>query len=156
MTNGWGDMSAILVDTNVLVYAYDRSELGKLRRAVAVLDRLTEANAGVLSTQVLAEFYNAVTRRLDVPLAPDQAAQRLDYYVQAWAVLSVTPQVVQEAVRGERRYGFHFWDAQIWATARLNDVPLVFSEDFSAGSEIEGVRFVNPFTAAFRFEDWGL
>jgi predicted nucleic acid-binding protein len=147
-------MTAILVDTNVLVYAYDRSEPEKQRRALAVLDWLVDANAGVLSTQVLAEFYNAATRKLCVPLTLDQVAQRLDYYVQVWMILDVTPQVVQEAVRGVRRYGFQVWGAQIWAAAKLNDVPVVFSEDFSAGSVIEGVRFVNPFAAEFRFEDW--
>jgi predicted nucleic acid-binding protein len=149
-------VSAILVDTNVLVYAYDRSAPDKLRRALNILDRLVETDSGVLSTQVLSEFYNASTRKLSVPLTPDQAAQRLDYYVQVWKILDVTPPIVLEAVRGVRQHNFDFWDAQIWAAAKMNDVPLVFSEDFSAGSEIEGVRFVNPFATAFRFEDWEL
>ena len=149
-------MNAILVDTNVLVYAYDRSESEKLRRALVVLDRLVETGTGVLSTQVLAEFYDAVTRKLRLPLTPDQAAQRLEHYTQAWTVLSVTAPVVLEAVRGAQRYGFHFWDAQIWASAKLNHVSLVFSEDFGTGSEIDGVRFINPFVTEFRLEDWGL
>jgi predicted nucleic acid-binding protein len=156
MRSGWINVNAILVDTNVLVYAYDRSEPDKQRRALAVLDWLVGKGAGVLSTQVLAEFYSATTRRLRVPLTPDQAAQRLDSFVQVWAILDITPRIVLEAVRGVQRYGFHSWDAQIWAAAKLNDVPVVFSEDFGAGSEIEGVRFVDPFASDFKLGDWGL
>jgi predicted nucleic acid-binding protein len=149
-------MTAVLVDTNVLVYAYDRSESEKQLRALAVLDRLVEADAGVLSTQILAEFYNTVTYKLASPLTPAQAHRRLEQYVQVWKVLDVTPQVVLEAVRGTREYGFHFWDAQIWAAARLNGIATILSEDFSAGAEIEGVRFANPFAVEFSPEDWGL
>ena len=59
-----------------------------------------------------------------------------------------------EAARGVRDYQFNFWDAQIWAAARLNQVPVVFSEDFNTGQVTEGVRFVNPFAEDFRAEDW--
>lgn len=149
-------MASILVDTNVLVYAYDRSEPEKQRRALDVLDRLVTADVGFLSAQVLAEFYNAVTRKLASPLTLDQAEKRLERYVQVWRVLDVTPPIVLEAARGTRKHGFHFWDAQIWAAAKLNGVPTVFSEDFSAGAEIEGVRFVNPFVQDFRPEAWDL
>ena len=54
----------IFVDTNILVYAYDRSEPEKQGRAVEVLDRLATRGAGVISTQVLAEFFVTVTRKL--------------------------------------------------------------------------------------------
>ena len=61
---------------------------------------------------------------------------------------------VLEAARGVRDHQFNFWDAQIWATARLNQIPLVFSDDFSVGAVIEGVKFVNPFVEDFQPEDW--
>jgi predicted nucleic acid-binding protein len=47
-----------------------------------------------------------------------------------------------------------FWDAQIWAAARLNQIPIIFSEDFNAGSAIEGVRFTNPFASGFQIAEW--
>lgn len=149
-------MTALLVDTNVLVYAYDRSEVGKQRRALDVLDRLAMAGTGFLSTQVLAEFYNVVTLKLVSPLTPTQAYQRLEHYVQVWIVLDVTPQVVLEAARGAHEHSFHFRDAQIWAVAKLNGVPAVLSEDFADGAEIEGIRFANPFAETFQPEAWGL
>ncbi len=149
-------MAAILVDTNVLVYAHDSSERSKQRRAIDVLDRITAAANGALSAQVLSEFYNTATRKLSPPLTLKQAEAQLGYFVALWTVFDVTPRVVLEAARGVRDYQFSFWDAQIWAVARLNQVPVVFSEDFNPGAVIEGVRFVNPFAEDFRPEAWGL
>jgi len=48
---------------------------------------------------------------------------------------------------------FSFWDAQIWATARLNQISVVFSEDFSVGASVEGIRFTNPFGPEFRLRE---
>jgi predicted nucleic acid-binding protein len=64
----------------------------------------------------------------------------------------MTPQIVLEAVQGVRDHQFSFWDAQIWAVARLNQVEAVFSEDFNPGAVIEGVRLVNPFAEDFELE----
>ncbi len=144
----------VLVDTNVLVYAYDRSEPEKQRRALEVLDRLAVTGMGVISTQVLAEFFVAVTRKITVPLSVAEAYERLENYLQAWDVVEVTGLVVLEAARGVRDYRFNFWDAQIWATARLNQIPVVFSEDFNPGQVTEGVRFVNPFAEDFHLAEW--
>ena len=149
-------MAAILIDTNVLVYAYDRSEPEKQRRALQVLDGLARAGSGCLSAQVLSEFFVNVTRKIATPLSVAQATERIEHYVQLWPVFEVTAQTVLEAVRGTREHSLSFWDAQIWAAARLNQVGVVFSEDFNPGAVVEGVRFVNPFADDFRAEDWGL
>lgn len=144
----------VFVDTNVLVYAYDRSEPEKQRQALWVLDRLVLAGMGVIDTQIIAEFFVAVTRKISIPLSVDEAYERVQNYVRAWPVLGVSEMVVLEAARGVRDHQFSFWDAQIWAAARLNQIPVVFSEDFNAGSVIEGIRFVNPFSADFQFKEW--
>lgn len=62
--------------------------------------------------------------------------------------------IVLEAARGARDHGLAYYDAQIWASARLNQVPTIFSEDFTDGQVLEGVRFINPFSTNFRLEDW--
>ena len=144
----------VLVDTSVLVYAYDRSEHEKQRRALEVLDRLAVSGIGVISTQVLSEFFVAITRKIPAPLSVADAYDRVKNYLQSWTVLDVTGMIVLEAARGVRDHQFNFWDAQIWAAARLNQIPVVFSEDFNVGQVTEGVRFVNPFAEDFRFEDW--
>jgi predicted nucleic acid-binding protein len=144
----------IFVDTNVLVYAYDRSEPQKQQQALRVLDRLAMTGAGVISTQVLLEFFVAVTRKIAAPLSIDEAYERVKNYLQSWTTLDLTGMVVLEAIRGVRDHQFNFWDAQIWAIARLNQVAVVFSEDFNVGSVIEGVRFANPFAEDFQIEEW--
>jgi predicted nucleic acid-binding protein len=144
----------IFVDTNVLVYAYDRSEPQKQRRALEVLDRLAVSRVGVISTQVLAEFFVAVTRKIETPLSVSEAYVRVKNYLQAWTVLDLTGMIVLEAARGVREHQFNFWDAQIWAAAHLNQIPVVFSEDFNVGAVTEGVHFVNPFAEGFQIENW--
>lgn len=147
-------MATILVDTNVLVYAHDRGEYAKQGGAIETLQRLQATGRGCLSVQCLAEFFRAVTRGPAPMLPIDQAAQQVERLALAWPVLDVTPQVVLEATRGVQDHQLPYWDAQIWATAHLNQIPVVFSEDFSAGAVLEGVRFVNPFAEGFQIEDW--
>ena len=66
----------------------------------------------------------------------------------------MTPLVVAEALRGVRTHRLPFWDAQLWATARLNQVPVILSEDFGPGTVLDGIRFVNPFADDFNLDEW--
>jgi predicted nucleic acid-binding protein len=77
------------------------------------------------------------------------ATQQAEYLTRTFETFPVTSQVVLEAIRGVREYQLSFWDALIWAAARLNQIPILFSEDFNLGSVMEGVRFVNPFAPDF-------
>lgn len=144
----------VLVDTNVLVNAYDRAEPQKQQQAIALLDQLVQHEMGVLTTQILAEFFVTVTRKLAAPLSPADAYTRIEHFLLAWTVYETSGLVVLEAARGVRDHQLSFWDAQIWATARLYQLPVVLSEDFSSGPSLEGVRFVNPFDPAFQLDDW--
>jgi predicted nucleic acid-binding protein len=134
-----------LVDTNVLVYAYDLSEPAKQERAFEVLDHLAETGAGVLSVQVLSEFFTVVTRKIPKPLSVEDAVERVENYLRAWRVLPLTAALVFEALRGVQTHGMSYWDALIWATAKLNQIATILSEDFADGRLLEGVRFSNPF-----------
>lgn len=137
-------MNRILIDTNILVYAYDQRTPYKQRRAIEVLNRVREAQSGVVTAQVLSEFYVAATRKLKPPLAPNQAEAQLQAFAAQWPVLPITETVVLLAARRTQDYHMHFWDAQIWACARLHGIPLIYSEDFNSGAVIEDVRFANP------------
>lgn len=145
---------AILVDTNVLVYAHDRRFPDKQRRAVQVLVALRAAGIGRLGTQCLAEFFNSTTRRIGGLLSQEEAATQVADLAEGWPVLSLTSAIILEAVRGVRQHHMNYWDAQIWASARLNQVDAVFSEDFNSGSSLEGIRFINPFAADFDLAFW--
>jgi predicted nucleic acid-binding protein len=140
----------VLVDSNVLVYAYDRAAAAKQRQAVEVIDHLLTTSSGVLSTQVLSEFFVTVTRRIAYPLSLAEAEMRLHNLFRVWPVIEVTGLIVLEAARGVREHRFSFWDAQIWAAAKLNQIPIVFSEDFSDGRMTEGIQFIDPFSVHFK------
>ncbi|MBI4674592.1 MAG: PIN domain-containing protein [Chloroflexi bacterium] len=147
-------MALVLIDTNVLVYAYDRGEHVKQEQAIRVLEYLHEKQIGRVSVQSLSEFFSATTKGKTPILTREQAAQQVEDFVKIWRVLDLTPQVVIEALRGVREHQFAYWDAQIWAVARLNQVPTIFSEDFNVGAELEGVCFVNPFADDFVLSEW--
>jgi predicted nucleic acid-binding protein len=141
--------SAFLVDTNVLVYVYDATNAAKRRQAMAVMDQLRLRGAGALSAQVLGEFFVTVTRKIPQPLTAAEAERRVANYLRSWPVYELTPLVVLEAVQGVQRYQLSYWDSLIWATAKLNGVANVLSEDFNDGALLDGVRFLNPFGPRF-------
>ena len=142
----------ILVDTNILLYAYDRGEPAKQPQALTVLDGLAVNGSGVLTPQVLAEFFVNATKKVQPPLTTEEAYERIQNYLLSWEILDITGPVVLEAARGVRTYQMSYWDAQIWATARMNQIPVVLTEDFGNRTIIEGVRFVNPFGSDFNLE----
>ena len=147
-------MAPILIDTNLLVYLYDFQAPKKQAQARQVLDHLNLTKSGRLSAQNLAEFLNVSTRKLEPPLSRAEALSQVSLFTRMWPVFDLTALIVLEAGRGARDHGLAYYDAQIWATARLNQVTVVFSEDFSDGQVLEGVRFANPFAQGFRVEEW--
>ena len=118
------------------------------------MEHLRFTGSGRLSAQSLAEFFHATTRGARPLLTVEQATQQVEWLAHAWPVLDITLLVVLEAARGVRDHKLAYWDAQLWATARLNQIPAIFSEDFNIGAVLEGVRFVNPFSADFVLEAW--
>ena len=144
----------ILIDTNLLIYLYDLNQHDKQKQAERVLEHLELTRSGRLSVQALAEFFSVATRKLSPSLTSTEALDQVTLFIRLWPVFDLTPMIVIEAGRGVRDHKLSYYDAQVWATARLNQVPVVFSEDFRDGSILEGVRFVNPFSPKFLLEKW--
>jgi predicted nucleic acid-binding protein len=147
-------MPPILVDTNVLLYFYDSNSPTKQARAGLILELLYQLGVCRLSAQNLAEFISSVMRKLDPPLTAAQAYEQASLLAESWIIFDLTSQIVLEAARGVRDHGLSYYDALVWAAARLNQVQVIFSEDFQDGQILEGVRFVNPFSAQFDLTNW--
>lgn len=147
-------MAAILIDTNILVYLYDQRDPRRQELARRALEQVETLGVGRLSVQVLAEFFSVVTRKLSPPLTPAEALDQVTLLAQVWPVLDLTSLIVLEAGRAARDHGLPYYDAQLWATAHLNQVPLILSEDFQSGHTLEGVRFVNPLRPDFDLYAW--
>ncbi|MBE9007977.1 PIN domain-containing protein [Fortiea sp. LEGE XX443] len=139
----------VLLDTNILVYIYDPLDAAKQTQASAITDRLIRSGKAVISTQIMGEFFMATTRSRRLLLTPAEALERMRIYLAACHVVDITRLITLEAIRGVETHNFQFWDAQIWATARLNQIEEIYSEDFASGSMVEGVRFTNPLMSGF-------
>jgi predicted nucleic acid-binding protein len=138
-----------VVDTNVLVYALDRREQEKRERAREVLRRVGGAGTATLPAQVLSEFANACMRKLEPRPDPEAVRREVERLMLAFPVLPLTGPVVLEALRGVREHLLSYYDAQIWAVARLGQVGVVLSEDFNPGAVLDGVSFTDPLDPTF-------
>jgi predicted nucleic acid-binding protein len=121
------------VDSNIVIYAYDKLAGAKHERAKKLIASLWESRLGCLSIQVLQEFYVTVTRKVARPLAADVAAEVED---------------VKQAIAIHQRYAISFWDAMVVRSATQLGCATLWSEDLNAGQVYEGVRVMNPFAEA--------
>lgn len=137
----------LFLDTNVLVYLFDHGAPKKRAAARAVLTRHGVDVDLVLSTQVLQEFYVAVTRKLAAPLPPEQAERALRNLARL-PVVPASTDLVLAAVALSRRENFSFWDAMIVEAALRSGAHELLSEDMQDGRRIEGLHIRNPFPAA--------
>lgn len=129
-------------DTNILIYTDDKSASAKQRRALQLVADHRRARTGVVSLQVLQEYFVAVTRKLHV----DAAIARRK--VELWAEFDVAiPELadVLSAIDLHRLHGFSFWDALVLRAAKQSGCSVLLSEDMQDAREVDGVRIVNPF-----------
>ncbi|MEY2434258.1 MAG: hypothetical protein QOC92_3983 [Acidimicrobiaceae bacterium] len=132
------------VDSNVLVYAYDADAGAKHQAARTALIDLWNQESGVLSTQVLQEFYVTVTRKLSTPLARNTARDVVATY-STWRVHSLDVGDVIAASELEERHTLAFWDALILVAAQRLGASRLLSEDLQHGRQIAEMTIVNPF-----------
>jgi predicted nucleic acid-binding protein len=144
--------SVVLIDTNVLIYSTGVDGSPKAAVADAVLKALSDNESGTVSTQVLSEYANTMLRLYPRTAGP-VVVRELTAMRETWPVLTVTETTVIDAIRGTIEHGMSFYDAQLWATARLAGIDVVLTEDFSDGRVVEGVRFVDPFLPSFDLRD---
>ena len=131
------------VDTNVLIYAYDVDAGAKHELAKDALSELWNQRSGVVSIQVLQEFYVNATRKIARPLLK-RAAQSVVSLYAAWC-METTPAEITAAFRIEKESRISFWDALIVASAAKAGTVRILSEDMNARQIIAGIRIENPF-----------
>ena len=132
------------VDTNILVYAHDRSAGVKHKLAQALIEELWSSGGGVLSTQVLQELCINLLRRSTYPLSGEETRSLIKDY-SSWTIVINTAESVVQALDIEVRFKISFWDALIVRCAAVAGCASLLSEDLNHGQMIEGVRIVNPF-----------
>ena len=134
----------VFVDTNILVYAHDLDASVKHDQAAEIVGQLWESRNGVLSTQVLQEFYVTLTRKVSSTLSKLEARKLLQKYSN-WQVVLNDSAIISQASEIEESYNLSFWDALIISAAYSQDVPMILTEDLTHGQIIEGILIKNPF-----------
>lgn len=134
-------MTAFL-DTNVIVYAFDRSDKAKRARAIEVLSSESDY---VISAQVLSEFYIVATRKLDPPLRQSEASRVVEL-LRVLPVVGIDEGLVAAAIATSREADISLWDAQIIEAAAGAGCDVVLTEDLNTGQTIRGITIENPFT----------
>ena len=129
-------------DTNVLVYADDKASPKKQRRAIELVAEQRRAGTGVVSLQVLQEYFVTVTRKLGVDA---RLARRKVELLAEFDVVAPEVADILAAIDLHRLHGFSFWDALILRSAKQAGCRVLLSEDFQDQREVDGVRIVNPF-----------
>jgi len=128
-------------DTNVLVYADDKAAPAKQRRALDLVAEHRRAGTGVVSLQVLQEYFVTVTRKLNEA----RIARRKVELLAEFDVAEPEVADILAAIDLHRLHGFSFWDALVVRAAKQAGCSVLLSEDLQQQREIDGVRIVNPF-----------
>lgn len=133
------------LDTNVLIYTDDHDAPEKQRRALALLAETRRARCGVVSTQVLSEYFVTATRKLGVPA--EVARRKVELFAHLDLVVLGLPDVLH-AIDLHRLHGLSFWDGLIVRAARQARCTILYTEDLQHGRELDGLKIVNPFAAS--------
>lgn len=137
-------MSAVFVDTNVLLYAVDDTDLDKQRRCRDWLTVCWQRRCGRMSTQVLNEFYANARKRFASAISAGDARAEVRRY-QRWKPWVIDHATIETAWAAESRYQLNYWDALMVAAAQHMGCTLLLTEDLQHDQAIDQLRIVNPF-----------
>jgi predicted nucleic acid-binding protein len=130
-------------DTNILVYAYDRSAGSKHVAAARLVEQCWEDENGCLSIQVLQEFYVTITRKIASPLEP-QIARQIVSDLAHWHIHTPDANDVLQAIDIQQTNRLSFWDAMVLQSAAKLGCAQLLSEDLSHGETYGLVQVINP------------
>jgi predicted nucleic acid-binding protein len=135
-------MSKIFIDTNILVYALDQADPVKQERARFLLQSLQGDNSGVISTQVLQEFYIVCTKKIHLdPLL----VKSIIHSFRNYETVVICPELIQDAIDCSILNQVSFWDALIIVSAESACCEKIWTEDLNPGQVIRGIKIENPF-----------
>jgi len=133
------------IDTNVFVYTFDHSAPAKAKTAAQLIRRATDTGEGVVSYQVVQEFFNVALRRFSQPMSVAEAEQYLITVFRPLLAVHSSPAIYFEALRISTKHKLAWYDSLIVAAALEGHCEILYSEDLQHRQEIEGLRIENPF-----------
>jgi predicted nucleic acid-binding protein len=133
------------LDTNVFVYCFDRTAPVKARRALQLIRAAVETRKGIVSYQVVQEFFNVALRRFAQPMAISDAEQYLSTVFRPLLAVHSSPALYGEALRLSAQFRFSWYDSLIVAAAIEGECRILYSEDLQSGQRIGNLEIKNPF-----------
>ena len=137
-----GSNSRIFLDTNILVYSDDPRDPVKQTKAINLIKDHLRSRAGVVSLQVLQEYFVSTTGKLR--LDSELAKRRVEVFARL-QVAEPTVGDILAAIDLHRLHGLSLWDALILRSAKQSGCRVLLSEDMQHGQVVDGVKIVNPF-----------
>ena len=134
----------VFIDTNIIIYAYDVTAGKKHETAGIIITDLWDSGLGVISTQVLQEFFVNVVQKIPNPIDKQQAKEIVRDFLK-WHVVVNTGDSIIDAIDICLRFGYSFWDSMIIEAAIKGGAAVLISEDLQDGQVVSGVRIKNPF-----------
>ncbi|MBL8211070.1 MAG: PIN domain-containing protein [Bryobacterales bacterium] len=135
-------MTVEFIDTNILIYAEDRGMGAKHQMAVDLVSRLARQHIGAISTQVLAEYYSAATRKLR--MSSEEAEQTIRDLA-SWTMHRPSHNDILNAIGLQRRYRLSWWDAMVINSAIASGAAILWSEDLTNLQQFGTLVIQNPF-----------
>jgi predicted nucleic acid-binding protein len=130
------------LDSNILLYTDSADAVAKQRRAIELLAEHRLARTGVVSLQVLQEYFVAATRKLAVDAGT--ARRKVELFAN-YHVVVLDVEDVLAAIDLHRLHRLSFWDALVVRAAKAGGCAVLYNEDLQDGRSIDGVRIINPF-----------
>lgn len=130
------------LDTNILVYTDDADAPDKSERAIGLVEQAIRSKKGVISTQVLQEYFATSIRKLGVTVETAKSRARL---FARMSVIQIATGEVMAAIDRVQLHRLSFWDALIVQAARKAECGVLLTESLQHGQVIDGVRITNPF-----------
>jgi predicted nucleic acid-binding protein len=133
------------LDTNIFVYTFDRNARTKATKAVSLIRKAADAGEGVVSYQVVQEFFNVAFRRFSPAMTTAEAEQYLITVFRPLLAVHSSPALYLSALRIKAEYRIGWYDSLIVAAALEANCAILYTEDLQDGSEIETLQIQNPF-----------
>jgi len=134
-----------LIDTNIIVYIFDRKNIDKQKISVTILKKALEKMEAIVSFQVIQEFCNVALKKFEVPLSILDCKYFINNFL--FPICEIFPglDLYNKAIEIKEITNYGFYDCLIIASAVYGKCNILYSEDLSAGEEIMGVKIVNPY-----------
>lgn len=139
-------MSArFFLDTNVFIYTFDARAPGKAKKAAQLIRQGVDSGEGIVSYQVVQEFFNVALRRFSNPMTVAEAEQYLITVFRPLLAVHSSPAIYVEALRISAKHRLAWYDSIIIAAALEAGCETLYSEDLQHGRKIESLTIENPF-----------